>query len=234
MGRRESKYCEKCGCYLPEGETVCVSCGYDPTPKPKPISKPSSELTVDDFDTLIGTYSRYHTVEHKEVKRIPRRPDPLADMYARDPWAIAQYHTPLPVDYAQLVNVALKVRQMTLNEVLDELKMENKYKQLAQAMNQTSCSTMQASEAFTQLARDHRDTQKQVMLHNMLWAKGGKGNPRTVITPNCIKEHMDRNCIENCDYCYLKKEDKDIYTNSTLRTYRCKKYPRNSFRYITK
>ena len=31
MGRRGSKYCEKCGCYLPEGETVCVSCGYDPT-----------------------------------------------------------------------------------------------------------------------------------------------------------------------------------------------------------
>lgn len=31
MGRRGSKYCEKCGCYLPEGETACVSCGYDPT-----------------------------------------------------------------------------------------------------------------------------------------------------------------------------------------------------------
>ena len=31
MGRRGSKYCEKCGCYLPEGETVCVSCRYDPT-----------------------------------------------------------------------------------------------------------------------------------------------------------------------------------------------------------
>lgn len=34
MGRRERKYCEKCGCYVPEGETVCISCGYDPTPKP--------------------------------------------------------------------------------------------------------------------------------------------------------------------------------------------------------
>lgn len=34
MGRRGSKYCEKCGCYVPEGETACVSCGYDPTPKP--------------------------------------------------------------------------------------------------------------------------------------------------------------------------------------------------------
>lgn len=72
MGRRRSKYCEKCGCYLPEGEIVCVSCGYDPTSKSAPISKPSSELTIDDFDELIGTYSRYHTVEHKEVKRIPR------------------------------------------------------------------------------------------------------------------------------------------------------------------
>lgn len=116
MGRRESKYCEKCGCYVPEGETVCVSCGYDPTPKPA------------------------------------RRPDPLADMYARGPWAIAQYHTPLPVDYAQLVNVAPRVRQRTLDEVLDELEKESVYEQLAQAMNQTSCSTAQASEAFTQLA----------------------------------------------------------------------------------
>lgn len=117
MGRRGSKYCEKCGCYLPEGEIVCVSCGYDPTPKPA------------------------------------RRPDPLADMYARDPWATAQYHTPLPVDYAQLVNVAPKVRQRTLDEVLDELEKESIYEQLAQAMNQTSCSTVQASEAFARLAR---------------------------------------------------------------------------------
>lgn len=117
MGRRGSKYCEKCGCYLPEGETACVSCGYDPTPK------------------------------------LACRPDPLADMYARDPWAIAQYHTPLPVDYAQLVNVAPKVRQRTLDEVLDELEKESIYEQLAQAMNQTSCSTAQASEAFGRLAR---------------------------------------------------------------------------------
>ena len=189
MGRRESKYCEKCGCYVPEGETACVSCGYDPTPKPA------------------------------------RRPDPLADIYARDPWAIAQYHTPLPMDYAQLVNVAPKVRQMTLNEVFDELKMENAYAEAARAMNQTSCSAAQAMEVFAQLTQDHRDVQKQVMLHEVLWAKGGKGNPRTVITPNCIKYHMDRNCIGNCDYCYLEKENKDIYTNSTLRTYKCKKYP---------
>ena len=117
MGRRGSKYCEKCGCYLPEGETVCVSCGYDPTPKPA------------------------------------RRPDPLADMYARDRWAIAQYNTPLPVDYAQLVNVAPKVRQRTSNEVFDELKIENTYEQFARAINWTSCSTAQASEAFAQLAR---------------------------------------------------------------------------------
>lgn len=135
MGRCESKYCEKYGCYVPEGETACVSCGYDPTSKPV------------------------------------RRPDPLADMYARDPWAIAQYHTPLPMDYAQLVNVAPKVRQMTLNEVLDELKMEDKYERSARAMSQIFCSTAQASEAFTQLARDHQDAQKQVILHEFLWAK---------------------------------------------------------------
>ena len=92
MGRRESKYCEKCGCYVPEGETVCVSCGYDPTPKPV------------------------------------RRPDPLADMYA----------------------------------------------------------------------------QKQVMLHEFLWAKGGKGNSSIVTTPNCIKNEMDRNCLELCEYCSLE------------------------------
>lgn len=153
MCRRGSKYCEKCGCYLPEGETVCVSCGYDFITKILPTSKPSSELTVNDFDELLGTYSRYHTVEHKEVKRIPRRPDPLTDMYAQDPWAIAQYHTPLPVDYAQLVNVAPKVRQRTLDEVLDELEKESVYEQLAQAMNQTSCSTVQVSEAFARLAR---------------------------------------------------------------------------------
>lgn len=153
MGRRGAKYCEKCGCYLPEGETVCVSCGYDPTSKSAPISKPSSELTIDDFDELIGTYSKYRTVEHKEVKRISRRPDPLTDMYARDPWATTQYHTPLPVDCAQLVNVAPKVRQRTLDEVLDELEKESVYEQLAQAMNQTSCSTVQASKAFAQLAR---------------------------------------------------------------------------------
>ena len=189
MGRRESKYCEKCGCYLPEGETVCVSCGYDPTPKSA------------------------------------RRPDPLADMYARDSWATAQYHTPLPVDYAQLVNVAPKVRQRTLDEVLDELEKESICEQLAQAMNQTSCSTVQASEAFTQLARDHRDAQKQVTLHEVIWAKGGKGNQTVVAFSNCVKSHMDRGCIGNCDYCYLEKEDKDIYTNSILRTYRCKKYP---------
>lgn len=194
MGRRESKYCEKCGCYIPEGETVCVSCGYDPTPKPA------------------------------------RRPDPLADMYARDPWAIAQYHTPLPVDYAQLVNVAPKVRQRTLDEVLDKLEKESVYEQLAQAMNQTSCSTAQASEAFTQFARDHRDAQKQVMLHDILWAKGGKGNSSIITTPNCIKNNMDKNCLELCEYCYLENEDRDIYTNSILRTYKCKKNPHFSGR----
>lgn len=154
MGRRGSKYCEKCGCYLPEGETVCVSCGYDLTPKPA------------------------------------RRPDPLVDIYARDPWAIAQYHTPLPVDYAQLVNVAPKVRQRTLDEVLDELKMENTYEQFARAMNWTSCSTAQASEAFAQLARfqlEARDARAQELLYDMLWSKGGKGNPSIIRTPKAEK-----------------------------------------------
>ena len=157
MGRRESKYCEKCGCYLPEGETVCLSCGYDPTPKPA------------------------------------CRPDPLANIYARDPWAIAQYHTPLPVDYAQLVNVAPKVRQRTLDEVLDELEKESICEQLAQAINQTSCSTVQAYEAFTQLARDYRDAQKQVMLHEVIWVKGGKGNPSIIRTPKAEKAFATNN-----------------------------------------
>lgn len=190
MCRRGSKYCEKCGCYLPEGETVCVSCGYDFITKILPTSKPSSELTVNDFDELLGTYSRYHTVEHKEVKRIPRRPDPLTDMYAQDPWAIAQYHTPLPVDYAQLVNVAPKVRQRTLDEVLDELEKESVYEQLAQAMNQTSCSTVQVSEAFARLARfqlEARDARAQELLYDMLWSKGGKGNPSIIRTPKAEK-----------------------------------------------
>lgn len=154
MGRRGSKYCEKCGCYLPEGETVCVSCGYDLTPKPA------------------------------------RRPDPLVDIYAQDPWAIAQYHTPLPVDYAQLVNVAPKVRQRTLNEVLDELKMENTYEQFAQAMNWASCSTVQASEAFARLARfelEARDARAQELLYDILWSKGGKGNPSIIRTPKAEK-----------------------------------------------
>lgn len=193
MGRRESKYCEKCGCYVPEGETACVSCGYDPTPKPA------------------------------------RRLDPLADMYARDPWAIAQYHTPLPVDYARLVNVAPKVRQMTLNEVLDELKMEDRYEQSARAMNQIFCSTAQVSEAFTQLVRDHQDAQKQVMLHEFLWVKGGKGNSSIVTTPNCIKNEMDRNCLELCEYCSLEQERKDIYTHRIIRTYKCLKHPHVSY-----
>lgn len=160
MGRRGSKYCEKCGCYLPEGETVCVSCGYDPTPK------------------------------------LACRPDPLADMYARDPWAIAQYHTPLPVDYAQLVNVAPKVRQRTLDEVLDELEKESIYEQLAQAMNQTSCSTAQASEAFGRLARfqlEARDARAQELLYDMLWSKGGKGNPSIIRTPKAEKAFATNN-----------------------------------------
>ena len=157
MGRRGSKCCEKCGCYIPEGEIACISCGYDPTPKPA------------------------------------RRPDPLVDIYAQDPWAIAQYHTSLPVDYAQLVNVAPKVRQRTLDEVLDELEKKSIYEQLAQAINQTSCSTAQASEAFIQLARDHRDAQKQVMLHEILWVKGGKGNPSIIRTLKAEKAFATNN-----------------------------------------
>lgn len=197
MGRRESKYCEKCGCYVPEGETACVSCGYDPTPKPA------------------------------------RRPDPLADIYARDPWAIAQYHTPLPADYAQLVNVAPKIRQMTLNEVLDELKMEDKYERSARAMSQIYCSTAQASEAFAQLVQNHRDAQKQVMLHEFLWAKGGKGNSSIITTPNCIKNNMDKNCLELCEYCYCEQKKEDIYNHKIIRAYKCLKYPYMSLSYTS-
>ena len=76
-----------------------------------------------------------------------------SEIYNRDSQTVAQCHTFLPVDYAQLVNVAPKVRQRTLDEVLDELEKEGVYEQLAQAMNQTSCSTVQASKAFAQLAR---------------------------------------------------------------------------------
>lgn len=83
MGRRGSKYCEKCGCYLPEGETVCISCGYDFIIKILPTSKHSSELTVNDFDELLGTYSRYHTIEHKEVKYIPCENSPTALTYSK-------------------------------------------------------------------------------------------------------------------------------------------------------
>ena len=181
-----------------------------------PTSKHSSELTVNDFDELLGTYSRYNTIEHKEAKYIPCENSSTAltyskstdwiyptsmicdsksyannycqsnissEIYNRDSQAVAQCHTFLPVDYAQLVNVAPKVRQRTLDEVLDELEKESIYEQLARAMNQTSCSTVQASEAFTQLARDHQDARKQVMLHEVLWAKGGKGNPSIIRTP---------------------------------------------------
>lgn len=189
MGRRESKYCEKCGCYLPEGETACVSCGYDPTPKPA------------------------------------RRPDPLAAMYARDPWAVSQYHTPLPMDYAQMVNVAPRVRNMTLNEALDVMKTENTYAEAARAMNQTSCSTAQAIEAFAQLAQDHQDAQRQAMLHEILWAKGGRGNLKVIEFSNCVKGSMDRNCIGNCDYCYLDRTNEDKFTGNVFKTYKCKKYP---------
>lgn len=226
MGRRGSKYCEKCGCYLPEGETVCVSCGYDFITKILPTSKPSSELTVNDFDELLGTYSRYNTIEHKEAKYIPCENSSTAltyskstdwiyptsmicdsksyannycqsnissEKYNRDSQAVAQCHTFLPTDYSQLVNVALKVRQRTLDEVLDELEKVSIYEQLARAMNQTSCSTVQASEAFTQLARNHRDAQKQVMLHEVLWAKGGKGNPSIIRTPKAEKAFATSN-----------------------------------------
>ena len=174
---------------------MCVSCGYDPTPKPA------------------------------------RRPDPLAAMYARDPWAIAQYHTPLPMDYAQMVNVAPRVRQRTLDEVPDAMKTENAYTEAAQAMNQTNCSTTQAVEAFAQLAQDHRDAWKQVMLHDALWAKGGKGNKTIVTFPNCDGKYMDGNCIGNCNYCCLEQVNEDTYTHSFLKIYKCKKYP---IRYITK
>ena len=226
MGRRGSKYCEKCGCYLPEGETVCVSCGYDFITKIVPTSKPSSELTVNDFDELLGTYSRYHTIEHKEAKYIPCENSSTAltyfkctdwvyptsmicdsknytniccqsntpsEIYNRDSHVVAQCHVSSPTNYAQLVNVAPKVRQRTLDEVLDELEKDSIYEQLAQAINQTSCSTVQASEAFTQLARAHRDAQKQVMLHEILWVKGGKDNPLIIRTPKAEKVFATNN-----------------------------------------
>lgn len=137
------------------------------------------------------------------------------------------------MDYAQLVNVAPKIKQMTLNEVLDELKMENKYEQSARAMSQIYCSTAQASEAFTQLVRNHRDAQKQVMLHEFLWAKGGKGNSSIVTTPNCIKNNMDKNCLELCEYCYCEQKKEDIYTHKIIRTYKCLKYPYMSLSYTS-
>lgn len=229
MGQRGSKYCEKCGCYLPEGETVCVSCGYDFITKILPTSKPSSELTVNDFDELLGTYSRYHTIEHKEVKYIPCENSSTAltyskctdwvyptsmicdsksyannycqsnissEIYNRDSQTVAQCHTFLPVDYAQLVNVAPKVRQRTLDEVLDELEKESIYEQLTQAMNQTSCSTVQASEAFARLARfelQARDARAQELLYDMLWSKGGKGNPSIIRTPKAEKAFATNN-----------------------------------------
>ena len=155
MGRRESKCCEKCGCYLPEGETACISCGYDPT------APTSSKCTDWIYPTSMICDSKNYTNICCQAS--------------------------LPTDYAQLVNVAPKVRQRTLDEVLDELENESIYEQLAQAINQTSCSTVQASEAFTQLARDHRDAQKQVMLHEVLWSKGGTGNPSIIRTPKAEK-----------------------------------------------
>ena len=207
MGRRGSKCCEKCGCYLPEGETTCVSCEYDFITKILPTSKPSSELTINDFDELLGTYSRYHTIKHKEVKHVPCKYSSIAPtpskstdwVYPTSMICDSKNYTniccqaSLPTDYAQLVNVAPKVRQRTLDEVLDELENESIYEQLARAMNQTSCSTVQASEAFTQLARDHRDAQKQVMLHEALWAKGGKGNPSIIRTPRVEKAFATSN-----------------------------------------
>ena len=162
MGRRGSKYCEKCGCYLPEGETACVSCGYDPT------APTSSKCTDQVYPTSMICDSKNYTNICCQAS--------------------------LPTDYAQLVNVAPKVRQRTLDEVLDELEKESIYEQLARAMNQTSCSTVQASEAFTQLARDHRDAQKQVMLHEVLWAKGGKGNPSIIRTLKAEKAFATSNC----------------------------------------
>ena len=180
MGRRGSKYCEKCGCYLPEGETACVSCGYDPT-------APTSSKCTD------WVYPTSMICDSKNYTNICCQSNTPSEIYNRDSQAVAQCHTFLPVDYAQLVNVAPKVRQRTLDEVLDELEKESIYEQLARAMNQTSCSTVQASEAFTQLARDHRDAQKQVMLHEILWAKGGKGNSSIIRTPKAEKAFATSN-----------------------------------------
>ena len=189
MGRRERKYCEKCGCYVPEGETVCVSCGYDPTPKPA------------------------------------RRPDPLAAMYARDPWAVAQYHTPLPMDYAQMVNVASRVRQRTVDEVLDATKTENAYAEVARAMNQSSCSTAQAAEAFRQFGVNYYNACQQALLNDELRTRQLKSNSNLFSAISCVKGHMDRDCIGKCDCCYTYRVDEDEYTGNFIRTYKCKKYP---------
>ena len=161
MGRRGSKCCEKCGCYLPEGETTCVSCGYDPT------APTSSKCTDWVYPTSMICDSKNYTNICCQAS--------------------------LPTDYAQLVNVAPKVRQRTLDEVLDELEKKSICEQLAQAMNQASCSTIQASEAFTQLARDHQDARKQVMLHEVLWSKGGKGNSSIIRTPKAEKAFATSN-----------------------------------------
>lgn len=161
MGRRGSKYCEKCGCYLPEGEIVCVSCGYD-------LTAPTSSKCTD------WVYPTSMICDSKNYTNICCQAS-------------------LPTDYAQLVNVAPKVRQRTLDEVLDELEKKSICEQLAQAMNQASCSTIQASEAFTQLARDHQDARKQVMLHEVLWSKGGTGNPSIIRTPKAEKAFVTSN-----------------------------------------
>lgn len=169
MGRRGSKYCEKCGCYLPEGETACVSCGYDPT-------APALSKCID------WVYPTSMICDSKNYTNICCQSNTPSEIYNRDYHVVAQCHVSSPTNYARLVNVAPKVRQRTLDEILDELEKESIYEQLARAINQTSCSTVQASEAFTQLARDHRDAQKQVMLHEILWAKGGKGNSSIIRT----------------------------------------------------
>ena len=113
MGRRGSKYCEKCGCYIPEGETACVSCGYDFITKIVPTSKPSSELTVNDFDELLGTYSRYHTIEHKEAKYIPCENSSTALTYSKSTdWVY-------PYQFNTLL--APKVRFVTIHDIYDKV-----------------------------------------------------------------------------------------------------------------
>ena len=48
-----SKYCEKCGCYLPVGEETCPACGYNKKAERKPDK--FLEATYKEIDRLGNT-----------------------------------------------------------------------------------------------------------------------------------------------------------------------------------